>query len=629
MLSDDDSHSSGDESIHQLTINEHFAKAYKVKKEREELQQLKEKYGSDAELEDEETDSEEDESEDEEGEELTPAMDVALLRTLAMIRSKNPAIYDASKNVFEAVSSDSDEDELLVAREKTKDEIEREEEEYREFLEREVGQIADIKELITVEEPVERVHLEGEGDTRMPRKEKKKKRKGNGGEVVRSEQSDKDFLLDYILNRGWVDKTAHRHPTYAEITTTKPPRKSSDDAPVKAKPVEDDDMLGTEEVPEEDLDEIEEEDNFDDLADRFESSYNFRFEEPGAATIATHPRNLPSLVRRQDTSRKEAREKRKQRKEEEKAMKREEVNRLKALKMREIRAKVDRIQKEGGVGIEGDILEVLENEIDEDWDPQRHDSTMQRLYEEDGAYAGNDDGKPTWDDDIDIDDIVGGTSDAGDAPAKKRKRKEKAADPQSAYDGVDEDQMDAEVAHSWEIEEAQWDGTEESRKRLMDKYMDEVYGLEFNDMIGDLPTRFKYTAVPSSSFALDPVEILMATDKELNQYMSVKRLAPYKNKNRGTWDRDRNEKLLELKQAISTRSWDGVPVSKWVQGGRGGPEGRDGGEKKKKRMGKKERTKLKAHADANVENTVGGENEAERSESERPRKKRKKNKVEA
>jgi hypothetical protein len=61
---------------------------------------VKEKYGSDAELDD-ETDSEEDESEDEDGEELTPAMDVAMLRTLAMIRSKNPAIYDSTKNVFE------------------------------------------------------------------------------------------------------------------------------------------------------------------------------------------------------------------------------------------------------------------------------------------------------------------------------------------------------------------------------------------------------------------------------------------------------------------------------------------------------------------------------------------------
>jgi hypothetical protein len=64
---------------------------------------VKEKYGSDAELDEEgnEEDSEEDESEDEDGEELTPAMDVAMLLTLAKIRNKDPVIYDSKKNVFE------------------------------------------------------------------------------------------------------------------------------------------------------------------------------------------------------------------------------------------------------------------------------------------------------------------------------------------------------------------------------------------------------------------------------------------------------------------------------------------------------------------------------------------------
>jgi hypothetical protein len=63
---------------------------------------VKDKYGSDAELADEyEDDSEEDESEDEDGEELTLAMDVAILKTLAKIKNKDPEIYDSSKNVFE------------------------------------------------------------------------------------------------------------------------------------------------------------------------------------------------------------------------------------------------------------------------------------------------------------------------------------------------------------------------------------------------------------------------------------------------------------------------------------------------------------------------------------------------
>ena len=50
---------------------------------------------------DDEEDSEDLESEDEDGEELTPAMDAAILRTLARIKRKDPSIYETGKDVFE------------------------------------------------------------------------------------------------------------------------------------------------------------------------------------------------------------------------------------------------------------------------------------------------------------------------------------------------------------------------------------------------------------------------------------------------------------------------------------------------------------------------------------------------
>ena len=62
---------------------------------------MKEKYGSDIDDVEEEEDSEEAESEDEDGEELTPAVDAAILRTLARIKRKDPSIYEQDKNVFE------------------------------------------------------------------------------------------------------------------------------------------------------------------------------------------------------------------------------------------------------------------------------------------------------------------------------------------------------------------------------------------------------------------------------------------------------------------------------------------------------------------------------------------------
>lgn len=198
--------------------------------------------------------------------------------------------------------------------------------------------------------------------------------------------------------------------------------------------------------------------------------------------------------------------------------------------------------------------------------------------------------------------------------------------------------MDADVEHDWEWEKAQWDGTEESRKRLVQKYMDEVYALDFNDMVrmvhrllrnpniiqvGDLPTRFKYVEVPASSYALDPVEMLLATDKELNEYMSIKRLAPYKTKQ--NWDKDRTAKLMELKQLLATRTWDGVPASQWTSSSQRNRGGGDG-QKKKKRMGKKERKKLKSAATSVGEEAEVGDgplpNEAQ-SNGEPPTKKRK------
>jgi protein KRI1 len=249
--------------------------------------------------------------------------------------------------------------------------------------------------------------------------------------------------------------------------------------------------------------------SFESLASRFEASYNHRFEEPGAATIASFPRILPSVVRRQDTTRKEARERRKERKEEELRKRQEEVKRMKALKMREIRRKLERVGREAGLkrisrGDNDDdefVDEALkEFDLEGEWDPEKHDRQMAELFdrdaevgEDDDAWAGefgddgelDSDGKPKWDDDIDIggialpDDALHGDSRKSKKEKKKKKKKKKKGDEDE--DGaVDIDAIDAEHQQSDE----EWDGTEEMRKRKLNEYMDEVYGLDFNDIVG-------------------------------------------------------------------------------------------------------------------------------------------------
>jgi len=79
---------------------------------------VKDKYGSDIEESDleEDADSEDDESEDELGEELTPAVDAAILRTLARIKRKDPSIYQAGADVFQGQFSRFPSKFLLVTR---------------------------------------------------------------------------------------------------------------------------------------------------------------------------------------------------------------------------------------------------------------------------------------------------------------------------------------------------------------------------------------------------------------------------------------------------------------------------------------------------------------------------------
>lgn len=64
---------------------------------------MKDKYGSDIGEEDDDSEDSEDTTEDEDGEELTPAVDAAILRTLARIKRKDPSIYETGKDVFQGM----------------------------------------------------------------------------------------------------------------------------------------------------------------------------------------------------------------------------------------------------------------------------------------------------------------------------------------------------------------------------------------------------------------------------------------------------------------------------------------------------------------------------------------------
>jgi protein KRI1 len=101
------------------------------------------------------------------------------------------------------------------------------------------------------------------------------------------------------------------------------------------------------------------------------------------------------------------------------------------------------------------------------------------------------------------------------------------------------------------------------------------------------PTHFRYVPVAKTAYGLAPAEILLADDKDLNEYVGLKKLAPYR-KQRDTWDANRHTRLREFKNRVSERLGEAgadVVAAEHLA---------DGERKAKKRKGKKERMREKA-----------------------------------
>ena len=533
-----------------LSINSSYAKRYEDIKRKQEIGHLEDKYKANLQKKgitkiaskegDEDssdyTDSESDEEEDDEGELLTPAVDAQILKTLSEIRARSEKVYDPSTKFFdeaelakidqewrkkhagkaksiakpdskpsmtikdyqrqrilsgkalEEAEADSEEEneqeplthvqeqELLKAemkkafnadfeedgeeeeasfgilnvKVKTEEEIAKEEEEYRNFLLENLASSENAKlsmgEWLSYRE-------EHDGVSRKEGKSKK-------------QLTDDDFLIDYVLNKGWVDKQASKVPSYEKII-------------------------------EEDL----EDEEAVEVAEEFEMTHNFRYEQEGGAQIQTYARNIEGSMRREESSRKEQRKAAKERKALEKVQKAEELKRLKNLKMAEIKKKLEKITK----GKSSVKVEEIADDFEGDFDPEKHDKMMQKLVADEEA---EEDEKPVFSSDSEID----YTSDEEEKKPviKKATKALKKAAKKSQASASNEDASD------------------ESEKARLSKYLDEIYNMDYEDLIGDIPCRFKYQQVEPSTFGLTFDEILMADDAQLNSYFSLKKLAPYR-----------------------------------------------------------------------------------------------------
>jgi protein KRI1 len=133
---------------------------------------------------------------------------------------------------------------------------------------------------------------------------------------------------------------------------------------------------------------------------------------------------------------------------------------------------------------------------------------------------------------------------------------------------------------------------EEQEETDPKKLMESIYKLDYEDIVAGIPCRFKYKQVEPEDFGLNAEDVLFADDAELNKYVGLKKLAPYRHGKGNRNDVKLAKKRKRLRDAIKERSEveneKSMPheaISKTEPAPRSGPEsaGEDNVKTKRKR----------------------------------------------
>lgn len=551
-----------------ITINKTFAAKYQKFKECQELDKLKAKYG-DVPLDEDSSSSEE---EDDDAEALTPQLEEDFLKTLSMIKSKDPKIYDKATEFFH--KEDKVLDALKTSKKKAEKPLLLKDYERQRLLERgskaylsdsdseneEVSYFVDNKkpsELTYNEEQEEikksfkdvlhddededllQVREKSSQEKEVEEKDYKQwlKREGktlvNFGQFWTRDDLDEDdkFLRDYILNRKFVDE-GQSIPSYKDI-------------------------VGESDEEDQDEEELERE-------EEFERKFNFRYEEPDQEFIKRYPRTIAESVRRTDDKRKLKRKERDERKDKEKEKKKEELKRLKNLKRKEIMEKLEKLKKITG----NDKVGFLEDDMEGDFDASKYDKIMQSVFDEQ-YYDVEDEEKPEFSDDEMLQeenwdewtgqDQTGGNGE-GEHCAEGEYLEEEEEEGYEAHCDDPDFIMDADYVDTRSNKKKEKDLFKNKKKsklvealqrqkpvfdpkeKTFEEYFDEYYKLDFEDIIGDMPVRFKYRQVVPNDYGLTTDEILNAEDKELNEWCSLKRTIRYNTEQEEKTERQKYKK---------------------------------------------------------------------------------------
>ena len=538
---------------------------------------MEEKYGkSNATNEDDqisgpEESSSEDESEDDEGLLATRDVDVEIMDTLNAIRSKDPRIYDGKRKFYkdfdpDAVAQQSETKEkpmylhdyhrknLMEGYTGDGEDVDQQQsasyKQKQDFLKKqllqqthaangdeEVGdndsnEDEDGENFLKAKPPEQR-----EGSSSATKGPEKEVASTSALDPTTADRDPETYLSNFMVSRAWVPDTQSRWQPF-----------DSDDSEDEAR------------------------------ADAFEEAYNMRFEDPEQSNekLMSHAREVASKysVRREEPKgRKKAREKERTKKEEARLQREEEKARLRKLRIEGVEDRVKKIKEAAGLKSSDTVdLAGWERFLDEGWDDEKWEDEMKKRFDEkfyaenDGANSENDaEGsekrgskftreprKPTWDDDIDIKDLVPEYQDDETTQPAFTLTDDEDADasglseekPKSKKDRV---QSRADAKRAMRKERRHIEALVDTSLQADPSFLPPSGSSKAKPSTAETP-RFRYRETSPSSFGLTARDILLANDAQLNQFAGLKKMAAFRDPERKRKDKKRLGKKARLRE---------------------------------------------------------------------------------
>lgn len=314
-----------------------------------------------------------------------------------------------------------------------------------------------------------------------------------------------------------------------------------------------------------DLDKIDNEDDeqFDQAVEDFERAYNFRYEDPNSAEIVSYARNQATLRRSATNSRKRQRDKKNDEREKEEEKKQELLKKKKTAKLNKVMDRLEKIKQAVGDEVDDEVIKKVfgESLLGDDFDDADWDSKMAEIFNE--QYYNAELSKPEWDEDdeimSDFNNQKQNDEDGSDYQDKEPVEEDNVEEPPSKKSKKEKLKDKKAVKKEKEsLKEKAQEIVEANKLKIIDEVEEERGRSKDNDEV-----KFKYREVSPETFGLTTRDILLADDKQLNNFIGLKKFAPYRPKELRLKDKRKYTKKRHLqdwrKEVFHDRSGPKLP----------------------------------------------------------------------